>query len=123
MSTPLDECHGSGIAHPWAQLGNPGVATLTVRMRRRDLVDHFASEFLFLKQGDQLATGVKIPALAEGDQAVGKRLEGLGLGQRCPDPAMLDEAAKLVGEKRVPVRSVTLELCCLSAMSHDQFVF
>ena len=71
-----------------------------------------------VQEGDGQTAGMKVVALGEGDQFLRHRAQGLGLAEGGFDPAVLDQAARQVGEQGLAVRGVAFEFCGFATMSH-----
>jgi hypothetical protein len=61
---------------------------------------------------------MQIIAFSQSDHSLGKRPDRLSFCESSPDPAVLNEAADLVGEQQIPVLGFPAKLNRLLRVSH-----
>jgi hypothetical protein len=115
---PLNECHGSGVALPLAELDNARVTAVALRRSRCNVVKEFLDSIL-LPQGRQGGpTRMNRSSFAKGHHLLRKRSNRFRFGQCCFDALMLDQRANLIREQRFAVLSRAAELDRLFLVPH-----
>ena len=107
----LEVDHFGRVRRARAELEDPGVATRTVLVARRDLLEELVDHALVgvLERRDRLAARVQVTLARERDQLLDLRLDRLGLGLGGLDPLVVDDLDAEVGEQRLA--------CALSRLS------
>src|SRR3954453_8190582 len=108
------------VRAPGAELQDPRVAAVALRVARSDLLEQAVNDELVLaERGRRLPASVLVTALGEGDQLLDLRLGGLGLCFGRLDPLVLDDLLGEVQQQRLAVRRVAAELVSLLLVAHD----
>ena len=100
---PLDVGHRCRVAKTLTQLDNASVSPLALGSTRRNIGEEFFYSILLAEVSCSKTAGMKIASFAEGHHFLGKRPNGLGLGESGLNTAVLNEAADLVREHGIAV--------------------
>src|SRR5215831_907647 len=106
---PFENGALGGVALALVEANDTSVAAGAVFVGGGDLVEeHFDRVFLMQACGSEAAI-VHGAALAKSDHFFGDGARGFGLGERCGDAFVFDEAADEVGEHRVAMGASATE--------------
>ncbi len=101
-----------------AELGDTGVATLTVFGTWSDDRKEFSHRVVAVDVSFDEPAGVDIATFAESHHFLSKGAHGFGFGESGFDLLVLDQADDEICEKRITMVSPALEFYCLTTVSH-----
>ena len=114
----LDDGHGGVVTLAVSDLGDAGVAALTLRDQRCDLGEEDVDDLFVTDDREHPTTGVQVAALGERDETLGQRTQALGFGLGGLDRLVREQRRGEVRKQQALVGGTASEAGTLGGLGH-----